>query len=234
MKRALLAAFAVSVAALVACSSSEPPAGDVCAEAKVRFESCGTSLPLLGDGPCAGSPRIVARCVVDRAHDCDELATLFSRIDACVADMLDGGDTLLPPATDLPVTGRDAGASDGGQGAPPAPTRDGGTTPVVDAAPDAPVTVLAATGAVAMAEAKHFQTPSLPAGSYRFDLTGTGDADLYVRKTTAPTSATYDCRSNAVGTTESCTVKLDVPAVVHVMIRGEATTSTFTLEGRHE
>ena len=114
-----------------ACSSGEPPAADVCGQAKQRFASCGTSVPLLGDGPCNGTSRIVARCVVDHAHDCDELATLFGRIDACVADMLDGGDDLLPPPTDLPVPGRDAGrdgaSNDGAaKDASPLPTPDAG------------------------------------------------------------------------------------------------------------
>jgi hypothetical protein len=109
--RRLLALATVAFVALAhaACDTGEPPAADVCAEAKHRFASCGTSLPVLGDGPCAGTTSIVARCVVDHAHDCDELATLFGRIDACVADLLDGGDALLPPATDLPVPPRDGG-----------------------------------------------------------------------------------------------------------------------------
>jgi hypothetical protein len=103
------AALLLALGALVACSGDDPPAADVCGEAKDRFASCGTSLPLFSDGPCTGTTRIVARCVVDHARDCDELATLFVRIDACVADLLDGGDGLLPPATDLPVPPRDAG-----------------------------------------------------------------------------------------------------------------------------
>jgi hypothetical protein len=106
---ALVTVIAVTVIASAACSSAQPVAGDMCVEAKNRFASCGTSLPLLTDGPCSGTTKIVARCVVDHAHDCDELATLFGRIDACVAGLLDGGDELLPPATDLPVSPHDAG-----------------------------------------------------------------------------------------------------------------------------
>jgi hypothetical protein len=113
MRRALVVAAALLVAG---CSNAPAPAADVCGEASNRFASCGTSLPLLADGPCSGTTRIVARCVVDHAHDCDELGTLFGRIDACVADLLDGGDALLPPATDLPVVRRDAGAGEAGDG----------------------------------------------------------------------------------------------------------------------
>jgi hypothetical protein len=113
-----MVALAVAlVAASAACSGGEAPAADVCGDAKQRFASCGTNVPLLGEGACSGTSRIVARCVVDHAHDCEELATLFGRIDACVADMLDGGDSLLPPATDLPVPARDDGGHDAATGA---------------------------------------------------------------------------------------------------------------------
>ena len=110
---AFAAAVAFAASGPLACSNADAPAADVCIQAKDRFASCGTSLPLLSDGPCAGTSKMVARCVVDHAHDCDELATLFGRIDACVADLLDGGDDLLPPASDLPVPPRDGGADVG-------------------------------------------------------------------------------------------------------------------------
>ena len=106
---ASIALLALVALVPTACTSADPAVTDMCIEARNRFSSCGTSLPLLGEGPCSGTTRIVARCVVDHAHDCDELATLFGRIDACVADLLDGGDELLPPATDLPVPPRDPG-----------------------------------------------------------------------------------------------------------------------------
>lgn len=126
----LLVPLAMTALLHAACGGEEPAPADVCAEAKNLFASCGTSLPLLSDGPCSGPTRIVARCVVDHAADCEELATLFVRIDACLADMLDGGDSLLPPATDLPVPPRDSGhdaRNDGGAGGDAAPRpNDGG------------------------------------------------------------------------------------------------------------
>ena len=137
----LLGALGAFAAVAPACASQEPVAADVCAQAKSRFASCGTSLPVLTDGPCTGTTRIVARCVVDHAHDCDELATLFGRIDACVADLLDGGDPLLPPATDLPVpardAGRDAARDDAGQATDAAPhPAPGGRDASTDGAAD--------------------------------------------------------------------------------------------------
>ncbi|GAC1543982.1 MAG: hypothetical protein NVS3B10_31770 [Polyangiales bacterium] len=110
---AFAAAVAFAASGPLGCSNADAPAADLCIQAKDRFASCGTSLPLLSDGPCAGTSRIVARCVVDHARDCDELASLFGRIDACVADLLDGGDDLLPPPSDLPVPPRDGGADAG-------------------------------------------------------------------------------------------------------------------------
>ena len=81
-------------------------------------------------------------------------------------------------------------------------------------------------------EEKRYETPSLPAGSYTFQLAGGGDADLYVRRGTAPTTAAYDCRPYKSGSAESCTVTLAEPAVVHVMVRGYAASSAFTLTAR--
>jgi len=223
-------------AALGACSTGSPVAADVCAEATHRFNACGTSLPLLSDGPCSGTTKIVARCVVSHAHDCDELATLFGRLDACVADMLDGGDALLPPASDLPVPYRDGGPSSGTDAGPALP-RDAGTdaAPVIDGGADAGSVAwpgLDATGVVKSSEEQRFQTPTLPAGNYTFTMTGSGDADLYVRKTAAPTTTSYDCRPFAKGSTESCAVTLTAPAIIHVMVRGAAASSDFTLKGR--
>ena len=86
-------------------------------------------------------------------------------------------------------------------------------------------------GTVAKAEEKRWETPQLPAGSYAFKMTGTGDADLYVRIGTAPTTELYDCRPYRAGSKESCVVKITTPAAVQVMVRGYATTSNYTLAG---
>ena len=118
--RALIVIMAV-VASLVffACANPhEPEAGaDVCVRAEALFARCGVILPTLSGAPCAGAARLVARCVVDHATDCDALATLTQRLDACVEDELDGGELLDPPV-DLPVPlsddAPDAGRTDAG------------------------------------------------------------------------------------------------------------------------
>jgi hypothetical protein len=92
---------------------------------------------------------------------------------------------------------------------------------------------LADSGSLAKNIEKRWATPTLDAGSYQFSITGTNDADLYVRVGTAPTTATFDCRPYKTGSAESCTVTLAQPAPIHVMVRGySTTTSTFSLTGK--
>jgi hypothetical protein len=82
------------------------------------------------------------------------------------------------------------------------------------------------------AERRHV-TPTLDAGTYQFSITGTNDADLYVRVGSAPTTTQFDCRPYKSGSTESCNVTLAQPAPIHVMVRGYSTaTSTFNLTGK--
>jgi len=89
-------------------------------------------------------------------------------------------------------------------------------------------------GTVTRDQEVRFATPELAAGTYRFVMTGTGDADLYVRRGTAPTTTTFDCRPYASGSSESCSVTLSAPQVVHVMVRGYAASSTWELVGNRQ
>jgi hypothetical protein len=86
-------------------------------------------------------------------------------------------------------------------------------------------------GTVARNQEVRFTTPALAAGRYRFEMTGTADADLYVRLGSAPTTSTWDCRPYADGSAESCEVTAAEGQAVHVMVRGYATTSNFELLG---
>jgi hypothetical protein len=89
------------------------------------------------------------------------------------------------------------------------------------------------TGAVTRAETKSFATPVVAAGTYEFDMTGTGDADLYVRVGKAPTTSTFDCRPYLNGSRESCSVTLAQPSTIHIMVRGYASgSSSFELTGK--
>jgi hypothetical protein len=70
-----------------------------------------------------------------------------------------------------------------------------------------------------------------PAGKYTIELSGTGDADLYVKKNQAAGARVYDCRPYKDGSAEKCEVTLDVAGKLHVMVRGYAATSDFTVKG---
>lgn len=59
-------------------------------------------------------------------------------------------------------------------------------------------------------------------------MTGTGDADLYVRKGAAPTTSSYDCRPYKSGSAEQCSVV--GPGQVYVAVRGYVATSDFQLK----
>ncbi len=93
---------------------------------------------------------------------------------------------------------------------------------------------LSESGTVTRNQETRFATPELPAGNYRFALTGDADADLYVRSGTAPSTTQFDCRPYASGSAENCSVTLSAPAVVHVMVRGYAASSTYQLVGNRE
>lgn len=89
------------------------------------------------------------------------------------------------------------------------------------------------TGSVARYKTKSWTTPVLAAGKYSFNMTGTKDADLYIRIGSAPTTTLFDCRPHLSGSTESCLVTLPAPAKIGVMVRGAVTgKSTFTLVGK--
>jgi hypothetical protein len=87
-------------------------------------------------------------------------------------------------------------------------------------------------GSVARGVEVRYQTPELPAGAYTFAITGTGDADLYVKRGSAPTTGSWDCRPYKNGSAETCTVTLAAPAAIHVMVRGYSAASTFALTGK--
>ena len=59
-------------------------------------------------------------------------------------------------------------------------------------------------------------------------LSGDGDADLYVRKGTAPTTSAYDCRPYLWGSVEACTLE-NVTGDLHINVRGYDPTSSVQL-----
>jgi len=90
-------------------------------------------------------------------------------------------------------------------------------------------------GTVKRGESKSWSTPVVDAGRYTFSITGTNDADLYVRVGSAPTTSKFDCRPFKTGSNESCTVTLAQPSTIHVMVNGfSSTASKFDIVGKKD
>ena len=60
---------------------------------------------------------------------------------------------------------------------------------------------------------------------------GTGDADLYVKAGSAPTTSSYNCRPYKVGNNESCTFTPTVATTYYMNVRAYKTFSGVTLTG---
>lgn len=69
-------------------------------------------------------------------------------------------------------------------------------------------------------------------GSFKAALTGTGDIDLYVRKSALPTTTTNDCKSAGATSTESCTISMTANGDVYVLLSGYAAGS-YTLKATY-
>ena len=81
-----------------------------------------------------------------------------------------------------------------------------------------------------------FFTLSVPAGASNLSFNisgGSGDADLYVRFGSAPTTTTYDCRPFIGGNNETCDVPNAQTGTYHVMIRAFSTYSGVSLTGSY-
>ncbi len=62
---------------------------------------------------------------------------------------------------------------------------------------------------------------------------GSGDADLYVKFGSAPTTSSYDCRPYAGGNTEECDFPAGQAGDYYVMVRGYSAYSGTSLVGNH-
>ncbi len=97
---------------------------------------------------------------------------------------------------------------------------------------DVPITGLSATK-------NNFTTAytlTVPAGQSvaTFTISGnSGDADLYVRRGSAPTTSSYDCRPYLTGDNETCTFNSPTAGTYYVSVRAYATFSGVTLTGSY-
>src|SRR5690606_30257303 len=92
------------------------------------------------------------------------------------------------------------------------------------------------TGISGAASSQQFWTRSVPAGATNLSFQtsgGSGDADLYVRFGSAPTTSTYDCRPYQNGNNETCSFPSPAAGTWHVMLRGYSAYSGVSLVGSY-
>ena len=77
----------------------------------------------------------------------------------------------------------------------------------------------------------HFSM-DVTSGDVAFNMSGgSGDADMYVKFGSAPTSSSYDCRPYASGNTEACNFAGSAAGTYYVMINGYSAYSNASLVG---
>ena len=95
---------------------------------------------------------------------------------------------------------------------------------------------VAVTGISGAASSEKRWTVQVPAGRSMLTITmagGSGDADLYVRFGSAPTTSSYSCRPYRTGNTETCTFNAPAAGTWHVMIRGYSSYSGTSLKATY-
>ncbi|MCW9018346.1 MAG: pre-peptidase C-terminal domain-containing protein [Kangiellaceae bacterium] len=81
---------------------------------------------------------------------------------------------------------------------------------------------------------EQFFTMEVPAGASNLKFVisgGSGDADLYVRFGSQPTTSNYDCRPYLNGNSETCTISNIQAGTYHVMLRAYSSFSGVSLTG---
>ena len=109
----------------------------------------------------------------------------------------------------------------------------GGTTPPPPTG-NALTNGVAKTGLTANAGQELSFTMEVPAGAtgLTFDMAGgTGDADLYVKFGSAPTTSVYDCRPYKTGNSESCPISNVQAGTYHVKVIAYSSFSGVSLTG---
>lgn len=108
----------------------------------------------------------------------------------------------------------------------------GGGNPPPDPGPGSLENGTPVTGLSGSAGSERRFTVQIPAGASNLHIQiggGSGDADLYVRRGSAPTTGSYDCRPWRTGNNESCTFASPQSGTWHVMVRGYSAYSGVSL-----
>ena len=89
---------------------------------------------------------------------------------------------------------------------------------------------------VARGEMKSW-TVDVPAGASELDVTisgGTGDADLYLKQGSAPSTSSFDCRPYISGNTENCLVSNPASDTYHIGVRGYSAATGVTMNWSYQ
>lgn len=78
------------------------------------------------------------------------------------------------------------------------------------------------TGSLTRSQARSFGPFKAAVGTFKVATTGTGDIDLYAKRTTVPTTSSYDCRSAGSTSSESCSISLTANGDVYVLLKAYA------------
>jgi type IV secretory pathway protease TraF len=92
------------------------------------------------------------------------------------------------------------------------------------------------TGLAGDAGSEKFFKIVVPAGQSKLEIVmagGTGDADLYVRKTSKPSTTEWDYRPYLSGNNETVTIDNPTAATYYVMVRGYVAYASLTLKGTY-
>ena len=95
---------------------------------------------------------------------------------------------------------------------------------------------VAKTGLSGARSSETFFTLEVPAGTTDLNFAmsgGSGDADMYVKFGSAPTSSSYDCRPYKNGNNETCAIDPAQAGTYHVMLRGYSAFSGTSLTGSY-
>ncbi len=109
-----------------------------------------------------------------------------------------------------------------------------GTTPPPTATPL--TNGVAVTGVSGAAGSDKLYSLDVPAGATGLKFVtsgGTGDADLYVKFGSAPTTTTFDCKSEASSNAETCNIATAQTGKYYVLVRGYAAYSGLSLTGSY-
>ncbi|PWK87529.1 M4 family metallopeptidase [Fulvimonas soli] len=89
------------------------------------------------------------------------------------------------------------------------------------------------TGLSGATGAKLYYTVTIPSGRSSLSIAmsgGSGDADLYVKKGSNPTTSSYDCRPYKTGNSETCTFSSPGAGTYYIMINGYSSFSGVSLK----